>query len=456
MRKVFKWILSIFKALYRVLDKLIITPISRLIYKISDKLKGNNKVDRLLNRQNFLLYLSLFLAIVVFLLIDSKVITLVETEAEVLTNIPVKVQYNEEAYVIEGIPKTVDMVLTGRKSVIYLAKQLGEYEVVLDLADYESREEPYKVDLRHTKAIESLTYKLNPSYVTITIKDKISTLRTIDWDLLNENKLNSKLSVEKVELSKTEVVVKGSEEALNNIAIVKALINLNNSKLSEAGEHTIDGVPLVAYDTNGNILNNVQIVPKTVSATLTLDTYSATVPIKVMTTGSLVTGKAIASILINNSASYSINIYGEQSEISKITSVPVTINIQDQGAKGAKTYPVSIIKPSGVRHVSEDSATIIVTFGDEKQKTVEVDEFTNENIATNLNANIIGNDKVSVQVKGVQSVIDKVTKENIKAYIDLSSYTTAGTYDVPVEIENTDPKLSFVVNSTLKVRITNK
>ena len=68
-----------------------------------------------------------------FLLIDSKVINLVKTEAEEIRGVPVVVKYNEEAYVIEGVPETVDITLTGRKSDIYLAKQLGEYEVVLEL-----------------------------------------------------------------------------------------------------------------------------------------------------------------------------------------------------------------------------------------------------------------------------------------------------------------------------------
>lgn len=80
-----------------------------------------------------------------FILIDTKVINLVKTEAEEIRGVPVVVKYNEEAYVIEGVPDTVDITLTGRKSDIYLAKQLGEYEVVLDLSEYTPSDNPYKV-----------------------------------------------------------------------------------------------------------------------------------------------------------------------------------------------------------------------------------------------------------------------------------------------------------------------
>ena len=43
---------------------------------------------------------------------------------------------------------------------------------------------------------------------------------------------------------------------------------------------------------------------------------------------------------------------------------------------------------------------------------------------------------------------------DINAYIDLSKYTT-GEHDVEVKIENNDSRLSYVVNNTIKIKITN-
>ena len=214
MSKIFKLILSLFKWLYKILDKFIVTPISKIIYNLNKKIQKNGgKLEKILNRPNMLLYMSLIFAIVVFLLIDSKVITLVETEAEIITNQPIKVEYNSEAYVIEDLPETVDITLIGRKSDLYLAKQLGENEVVLDLTDYGARDEPYRVKLSYNQTIDSLDYKLDPTYVYVTIKKKISSLKTISYDVINQDKLNEiapELSVSSVELSKNEVVVKGS------------------------------------------------------------------------------------------------------------------------------------------------------------------------------------------------------------------------------------------------------
>lgn len=448
---------KIFAKIYNFIDKYIVVPISRLVYYLNKKLKKNQgKLDKVLNRPNFLIYLSLVLAVVMFLLIDSKVITLVETEAEVITNVPVVVKYNEEAYVIEGVPETVDITITGRKSNIYLAKQLGEYEVILDLSDYSASDSAYKVYFTYSKSINSLTYKLDPSYVQVTIKNKESMVKTLTYDLLNIDKMNSKLSVKSVTLNKSEVVVKGSSDALDKIATVKALIDLEKEQFKEAGTYDLDNIELVAYNSNGERLENVEIVPSTTSATIELESHSKTVNLAVETTGKLLAGKAIASILINGESSYSLTIYGEEEEIDNITSVPATINVDGLGSSSTKSYPTKITKLPGVRDMSVDSVNIVVTFGEEKQKTIDItNDVEPRNLADNLNVNIVGTDGISVQAKGVQSVIDEITNKSFKPYVDLSGLGV-GEHEVEVKIENSNPLVNYVVSSTVKIVITKK
>lgn len=390
------------------------------------------------------------------MLIDSKVINLVKTEAEEIPNIPVVVKYNEEAYVIEGVPETVDITLTGRKSDIYLAKQLGEYEVVLDLSDYKPSDNPYKVYFSYSKPIKSLTYKLDPSYVQVMIKNKESQVKSISYDLLNINALDSKLSVKSVTLSKSEVVVKGGSDALKEIASVKALIDLAKENFTEAGNYDIDNVELVAYDSKGNKLTNIEIVPGTISATVKLDSYSKAVPVSIETTGELIAGKALASILINGSADYSITIYGDQEEIDKINSVPVTINIDGLGKEGTKKYNATITKPNGVRKMSTEKVTITATFGEEVQQTIDIsNNITPINLSEGLTANLIDNKDITVQVKGVSSAIEKVLndkKYQVAPYIDLSGLGV-GEHEVEIKINNTNPLVTYVVSSKVKIKI---
>ena len=444
---------KIFKAIYRVVDKCIVTPISRFIYFFNKKFsRGRGGFDKLLNMKSFLLYLSLFFAVVTFLVIDNKAISLVETQYDVIPNVPVVVKYNSVAYVIEGVPETVDITITGRKGDIYLAKQLGDHQVELDLTNYQASDTPYKVEYKYTKSVDNLSYKLSPSYANVLIKKKVSEVVPLSYDLLNVNSLNPELNVKEVDLGKSEVTIKGSVDALKSVSVVKALIDLEKQSLTKTGSYDINNVKLVAYDNNGKIMKNIEIVPSTITPTIVLDSYYKTLPIQVSTTGKLVPGKAISTIQINKSGSYSVKVYGDKESLDKLDFIPVTIDIDELGNNSAKTYNVSLSKPAGVRYIDNDIVTIAVTFADEDQRTIDIgNKIVDRNTAEGLSANIISTD-IKIQVKGVSSVIKDITADDILAYADLKGLKK-GVHNVSVKIDNNNPLVSYSVSGTIKVEI---
>ena len=453
-KKLFKIIYVILESIYKLIDKIIIMPISRLVYNITKVSKSKNvDLNKYLSKPNFLIYLSLILALIAFLLIDNKVVNLVENEAEIIKNIPVNIIYNEEAFVVENVPEEVDITITGRKSDIYLAKQLGDFRVELDLSKY-TEPGTYKVKFTYSKSIESVNYNLDPSYVTVTIKDKVSEVHSVTYDLINDD-LDGKLSVNKVTLDSNEVIIKGSQDVLDKIASVKALVDVTDGKYDSTGTYEISNIPLVAYDKKGKIVENVEIVPSTLSGTVELKSYKQSVPLNITTTGKLVSGRAIASLTINNASSFTVDIYGEEDDIKKITSVPVDINIDGLGKESTKTYNVTINKPNGVRYISTKNVTINVTFGDEEQKTIDIHDigFKEGSIPDGYTANIISNSATSVQVKGVKSNISNITESDINAYVDLSGLGE-GTHEVEVKIDNNNPLVSYVVSSTITIKMT--
>ncbi len=428
-------------------------PISRLVYNISKSINGNNNgLNKLLNRPQFLIIMSLVFALLCFILIDKKVISLVNNEAEIIRDVPVNLVYNEEAFVVENVPDTVDITIAGRKSDIYLANQLGEFAVELNLSKY-TEPGTYKVYFTYSKSIDSVDYILDPSYLTVTIKDKVSEVKDVTYDLVGINELDKTLSVGSVNLDSSEVIVKGSQDTIDKISSIKALVSVANPDYKEKGTYELTSIPLVAYDKKGEIIKNIEIVPKTLTGTLVLNSYKNTVPISVSTTGKLINGKAIASITINNSASYSVDVYGEEDDIKEITSVPVTINVDGLGSESVKNYTVVISKPAGVRHLSVKNATITVTFGDEEQKTIEASTIDSKYLADGYSAVITSGSKTQVLVKGVLSNINNVNASDIKPYVDLSGLGE-GTHEVEVKVDNNNPLATYVVTNTITVKIT--
>lgn len=449
MNKIFKIISSFFKGIYNIIDKLIVIPISRIIYRISELVKSNSgRFEKVLNRPNILIYISLFSAIIIFLLIDTKAINLVTEEAEIISGQQVEIIYNEEAYVVEGVPETVDITLIGRKSDLYLAKQLGEHKVVLDLSGYSTGQ--YKVKLKYNHSVESVNYKLDPSTITIKISEKVSAIKTLNYDLLNSDKLDNKLSIKSVELDRNEVIVKGSSEALESVTTVRALVDLKAYNLTERGTYTIDSIVLVAYDSSGNKINNVEMVPTKVSASVVVDSHYSELPVKIITTGKPTVGYAISSAI---SSTTKVKVYGDKEIIDELKFIEAVIDID--GLNNNKTFNVTLTKPAGVRYMTETTTTVSVTMDSESSKEFENIQVESINLGNNyiVNAESLADSAITVIAKGVTSVLSGIEQSQIKAQIDLSGYGV-GTHEVPVNVFIDDIRVTLVPKvSTVKVRI---
>lgn len=452
MMKIFKPFIKLIKFLYSLIDKYIVIPISRLVYRINELTRNNSgKIERILNRPNVLIYVSLFCAIVVFVLIDRKSINLLSDEAEILSGQKVNVIYNEEAYVVDGVPSSVDITLIGRKSDLYLAKQIGEHEVVLDLSDYKPG--TYKVKLQYNHSIDTVNYKLDPSTINVKISKKVSVEKDIEYDLLNEDKLNKKLSIKNVKLDRNSVYVRGSEETLNKIAKVKALIDLKTANLTEKGTFTVDSIMLVAYASDGTIIENVETVPAKINASVTVDSYYAELPVKVITTGNLKNGYAISNL---TSSVQKVSVYGDEEAIKNLKYIEASLPVDDLSEN--KTTAVTLTKPSGVRYMSETTTNVDIKLEQEISKEFEGIGIEHTNLANGYTAGIAsGSDNtVTVIAKGVESVLNSFDQTKIIATVDLSGLT-AGTHEVEVKVTSDDVRVKLIPKtSTIKIVISKR
>lgn len=448
IKAIFKPFFVLFKLIYKIIDKIIVTPLSRLVYIINDFLKSHGTgIEKILNRPNALIVISLICAVIMFVLVDQKVISLTEKEAEVLTGQPINIVYNKEAYVVEGVPETVDITLIGSKSTVYLATQLGDQEVTLDLSKYGPG--TWKVKLKYNHSVNNVSYKLDPSTITVKISEKVSKTSSLTYNLLNEKSLDSKLSISNVELETNKVIVKSSQEILNKVAVVKALVDASDITLKESGEFTIDNAPLVAYDSNGKLLDNVEMVPASVSAKVTIDSYHATKDVKVVTNGNMASGKAISSL---STSVKTVEVYGDKATVDALQYVEAPVNVEGLGEN--KTLSVNLTQPVGIRYMSETKTNIEVTVGTESQKTVTGVQVRTTNLASGYvaNAATAEDQNIEVIVKGVEGVISGIEASDITAYVDLSGLKN-GTHTVPVKVTVND---SLVNAQTAKTEITVK
>src|SRR5699024_7714973 len=103
MKKIIRGIGKFFHHIGAFFDKWLITPITKLVLKVTDFSKKNSKgIEKLLGKKQTLIVISLLLALAVFFIIDSESNTIIDQYAEFLYNQKVTATYNEEAYVVEG------------------------------------------------------------------------------------------------------------------------------------------------------------------------------------------------------------------------------------------------------------------------------------------------------------------------------------------------------------------
>lgn len=224
---------------------------------------------------------------------------------------------------------------------------------------------------------------------------------------------------------------------MDKVATVKALVDINNIVNPAEGSVTLSDIPLIAYDEKGNAVD-VEIVPTKVNATITIASPSKVVPIKIVPKGNVAFGKSISKI---TSSVESVTIYGEEEALSNIKSIEVEVDVT--GIDSTKKFNPTIKKPNGVRLISETSTSVTISVENETTKELKDIQLEYENLSSNYAPAVSPEDKyVTVVVKGVESVLDTITEENVKVYVDLAGYGL-GTHEVDIIVVGDDVRVSY-------------
>ena len=445
--------MKLIKKLYGLLDKKIILPITRFIVSILNAIKKiNQPFESLLKNKSSIIIVSLIIAIIIFFFVDKNGLSL-EKSAEVLYNQKVVANYNTEEYVIEGLPDSVDITMIGSKANLYLAKQLSNQTVTVDLSKLGVG--THQVNLKYKQAISNVEYKLDPSTVSITISNKQSVTKEISKEVMNLDNLDSKFAVDDIKLynistdsEETEeeinsVIVKGTNEQIKKVAIVKALINVDEIAKSNVstGENTVKSVPLVAYDSNGNKID-IELVPSKVNATINLESESKEVPINVVIKNieNIVFGKAIESI---ETSIDTVTIYGSSEALESVNKIDVEVSIPSD-MKSDKTFTKKISKPTGIRSISTNSVDVEITLDDQSTTEVSGVKISYRNLGSDYVVQATENSttELSVILTGVESVIKNISSVDIEAYVDLEGLTE-GEQTVKVYATGSDNRVIY-------------
>jgi len=211
---------------------------------------------------------------------------------------------------------------------------------------------------------------------------------------------------------------------------------------------TVKDVPLKAYDSSGNVVD-VEIVPSKIDVKVTITSPSKEIPIKIIPTGSVAFGKAISSL---EASVAKVTVYGDQETLDSLNYISLDVDVTD--LKANKEYKLDLTKPVGITYMSINNVTVTIALGTVSERDITGVRVVTRNLESgySVSATSESSATVTVNLKGVASVIDEISSDDIVAYVDLTGLGV-GTHEVEVSIEGTDSRVEYL-SKTKKVTLT--
>jgi len=381
-------------------------------------LKGVNNLNILLDKMLFskisIKILSFVMTVLLVFVINGGSLESVlssPTGGERLNNVPILIEGLSSQFEVSGISESVDVMLIGPTFDIYTTRVSNDYEVYIDLTNFVEGE--YEVELKYRNFSPKLDVFITPERVTIKISPKVTETFTLGYQFINEDALDDEQSVAVTKMEHQEVEIRGSQDIMDTIFSVDAIIDLQKTaKVDGLFEQEAE---IFAFDRSGEEVA-VEIIPKTVTVECQISSYSQEVALVPNIVGYLQEGFSVANIELEESK---VRIYGDEDRIKNIESLPVNIDVSGYSDSQIRRN-VAIEKMEGINKISISEILVIVDISNTGTKVLDNIPITVLNNKQDFNVVFnIGEDMANIDVTGATAILDNIDATDFKVTIDL-------------------------------------
>lgn len=364
------------------------------------------------------------------------------TSSKVLSNISVNSRYNSESFELSGAPTACEIVITGEAANVTNAAAKKGY-CQIDLEGY--TEGTHTVKMNAVGYGDSVNAVVAPGEVTVTLKKKTTMQFDLTYDYINQNSMDSKFILGTPSFAQgSKINIRASQDTLNSIALVKALIDVSGV----TGDFEVDA-PIVAYDKNGRTII-AEIVPEKINVAVKVSSPSNEVAIKLNPQGQAPAGLAIDEVIITDHQT--TRIYGPQSVIDTISEVYVNFDMSTITENANLEIILPVTLPNGVNASDVNVVNVKVTLAPIETTTVEDVVLNAINNDNNLGISDIDFRSVDVIVSGSANNIEKVESQDINVYFEMPK--EPGTYDLPLYVKSKNNPYVNLQLETASVNVT--
>ncbi len=252
------------------------------------------------------------------------------------------------------------------------------------------------------------------------------------------------LDVREPVVSEGTVTVSGPETAVRLVAAAEARVRLDPSGLD-----VNETVSLLPVDATGEVVDGVDVQPRTVRVTVQIGSQlsTRTLPVNAVVTGTPDPALEIAAVEVQPAL---VTVEGETDALAGLVSIgtrPVTIS----GATSDVATEVGLVVPAGIAVLGVQRVTVAITLRPrEGTRTLEAGvEILNPNPDLAYQTAV---DRVLLTVGGTLEALDAIDPTGVTARLDVSGLapgTTAVTVDVRLP-----PGVTLVAASPVRVNVT--
>lgn len=343
--------------------------------------------------------------------------------------------------IVEG--NTISVTVRAKRSIRDKIRS-SDLHVTADLANITqfNRVEIVAECTKYSSDSVELTPK--PKMLTVSLED-IGT-KTLPIQIATTGVVDSGYYIDSLKASPNMIEVKGAESTIEKIAEVKVFVDISGHQES----FSQDGLKARVYDEKGGEIDSSRLTFSHNNIKVKVGILpTKTVPIKIETKGTPATGYMVSKVEYGPEQ---IALAGEADVLSKVYSVPITINVDGLSADKETDIELADYLPDNTKLV-DDTKTIAVriTAGKTEEKDISLteDSIQLQNLGETYLAKLsLPLPEVSIIAVGEESLAG-ITASDLGAYVDLDGLGP-GTYNLELHFEE---QSKFTIRESVMITI---
>ena len=368
--------------------------------------------------------LSLLLAVVIW--ISAVTSANPNVEAELMVPFEVRQQASDIA-IVDPIPQTVTLKVLAPESIIQSLEEENPLVAYINLADISAGTYRFTVQVYIPDQLKPIrVLEQNPEKLELKVSNLISKLLPISIQVEGEPAVGYQTSGLSWEGS--SVTITGQDIAVQEASVVVGVLDI-----SDATGSIVRSINLEARNSNGEVVEGLEISPETVQVTQSISLQGGyrNLAVNVTTQGAVEPGYRFTSI---TPAPPTVMVFSADPQL--VEGLPGYVNTKPLNLNGVDGYLETILEldlPEGITVVGDPTVLVQVNVTALETSMLITRNIEVVGLLPGLDAQV-SPEQVSVRISGPVPVLENLTLRDIRVVVDLTNLEI-GTYTLEPTVE---------------------